>query len=325
MTESIFRSNLLQKNTEKCYEYIFNDLPLNNLVSVINDFLFASVSVINNCKFSIHPVCLMNVVKNFIGEDKNNPSRELLVFFLKYIFQYDFRVNDQKVLDQVIKEGIKETAFMGDLEDACQNQKWNNAESIMAQIYVASDNSRATFDLLIELALQNVPRNGLFVYHILRAYQFQDKKSDNWVFTKTMFDQICNQKLLPPHKRTDVSPEKVYPTILDDDNIIILSAIIRIWNGDYVRINGYKRELSYWLSEIVSNKLSSEKLTQVLEIEKSPTVSYLSIAEKIIKQKKSMNEKAIELINLESIRGLSSLLNPQQVNSLNKKYHKFLV
>ena len=50
--------------------------------------------------------------------------------------------------------------------------------------------------------------------------------------------------------------------MLESDDIILYSAISRIWSGDYVRISGYKRELSYWLSEIFANKLSKKKLSR---------------------------------------------------------------
>ena len=324
MAESFFRSNLLQKNLKICHEFISKNLQLKDLILIINDLLFASVSVVKN-KFPIHPVCLTNVVKNFIGENKNNPSKELLYFVLNYLFQYDFRINDQDILDQVVKKGVPPTAFMSDLEDACQKQKWDEAELIMAQTYIASDNSRGTFDLLVELALQDVPRNGLFIYHILRAYQFQENKSDNWVYTKTIFDQIFNSKLLEPHNRTDATPEKIYPFVNESDDIILLSAISRIWNDEYVRINGYKRELSYWLTELFSNKLLETNLHKVQKIKSTTTISYLKIAETIIKQKKSINEKANELIRLESIRALSSSINLKYIHDLNKQYDNFLV
>ena len=61
MTDSIFRSNLLQKNLEICRSYISKDLQIDDLILIINDMIYASVSVVNN-KFSIHPVCLVNAV-----------------------------------------------------------------------------------------------------------------------------------------------------------------------------------------------------------------------------------------------------------------------
>jgi hypothetical protein len=61
---------------------------------------------------------------------------------------------------------------------------WNSSETIMAKIFLASDRSRATMDALAESALQDTKRNGIFIYHLLRAYQFQERKTDNWVFYK---------------------------------------------------------------------------------------------------------------------------------------------
>ena len=324
MTDSIFRSNLLQKNLEICRSYLSKDLQIDDLILIINDMIYASVSVVNN-KFSIHPVCLVNAVKNIISENKNNPPKELLFFTLNYLFQYDFRINDQYILDKTIRDGLKPIACTADLEDACQNQDWPKAELIMAHTFMASDRSRGTFDLLAELALQNVPQNGLVVFHILRAYQFQENKSDNWAFTKAMFDQISNQMLLNPHERTDATPWKVNPVMVHSEDIILLSAISRIWNGDYVRIDSYKRELSHWLSEIFANKLSEKNLFKDEKINSSKSISYLSIAEKILYQKKSMDEKAIDLLRLESIRGLSKFLNINQIKDLNKKFNNFSV
>ncbi len=324
MTDSIFRSNLLKKNVEICRNYISKDLQIDDLILIINDLIYASVSVVNN-KFPVHPVCLVNAVKNIISENKNNPSKELLYFTLNYLFQYDFRINDRHILDKTIREGLKPIACTADLENACQNQNWSEAELIMAHTFMASDRSRGTFDLLAELALQNVPQNGLVVYHMLRAYQFQENKSDNWAFTKAMFDQISNQILLNPHQRTDVIPWKVNPVMVHSEDIILLSAISRIWNGDYVRINSYKRELSYWLSEIFANKLSEKNLFEDEKINSGKSISYLSIAEKILYQKKTMDEKAIDLVSLESIRGLSKFLNIIQINDLNKKFNYFSV
>jgi len=315
MTDSIFRSNLLQKNVEICRNYLHRDLQIDDLILIINDLIYASVSVVYN-KFSIHPVCLVNAVKNIIGENKNNPPKELLSFTLNYLFQYDFRTNDQHILDKTIREGLKPIACTADLENACQNQNWSKAELIMAHTFLASDRSRGTFDLLAELAMQNVPQNGLVVFHMLRAYQFQENKSDNWAFTKAMFDQISNQILLNPHERTDAKPWKVNPVMLRSEDIILFSSIIRIWNGDYVRIDGYKRELSHWLSEIFANKLSEKNLFEYEKINSCKSISFLSIAEKILYQKKTMDEKAIDLVRLESIRGLSKFLNISRINDL---------
>ena len=325
MAESTFRSNLLIKNRNFCEGLISSNLKKEDLVLIINDLLFASVSVIHNKEFIIHPVCLMNSIKNFIGDDKDNPSKPLLRFIIDYLFEFDFRKNDQAALDQIVKTNPPVTAFMGDLEAACQNADWEKAELTMAQIFIASDHSRATFDFLVELALQDLPQNGLFAYHILRAYQFQENKSDNWVFTKTIFDQISNQKLSDPHKATDATPEQVFQSVIESGEIILFSVIERIWNGDYVRLKGYKRELSYWLSDRFLNKSSNFDLIEYSKIENKKFICFIPIAEKIVKQNKSINKKAIEIIKLESIRGLSRLLNENQIEYFNKRFDNFSI
>ena len=113
--------------------------------------------------------------------------------------------------------------------------------------------------------------------------------------------------------------------MVHSEDIILLSAISRIWNGDYVRIDSYKRELSHWLSEIFVNKLSEKNLFNDEKINSSKSISYLSTAEKILYQKKTMDEKAIDLVRLESIRGLSKFLNISQIKDLNKKFNNFFV
>ena len=58
--------------------------------------------------------------------------------------------------------------------------------------------------------------------------------------------------------------------------------MIRIWNGDYVRLKGYQREISHWIDNhdqnyIISNRI---KLTDWLfKVEKD---KYIRYAEKLI-------------------------------------------
>ena len=56
------------------------------------------------------------------------------------------------------------------------------AESFLADIFIASDRSRGAFDALASLALQDCPQNALYVYHILRAYQFQERRKKIGLF-----------------------------------------------------------------------------------------------------------------------------------------------
>ncbi|MAI86905.1 MAG: hypothetical protein CMF99_07085, partial [Candidatus Marinimicrobia bacterium] len=139
--ENSFRSRLLSKDKQGCLEYLKTNLVEENLVSTLHDLLFFSVSVDSNHS-SIHPVCIVNAIKNFISDDRLNPSIKLLSFVLEYLFQFDIRESDQSILDQSLKKGVVRTAFIGELEDACQNSQWGKAESLLAEIFLASDQSR---------------------------------------------------------------------------------------------------------------------------------------------------------------------------------------
>ena len=53
-------------------------------------------------------------------------------------FAGEFRKDDNEILEKIIREGVVSTAFLGDLEDACQSGDWNSSETIMAKIFLAS-------------------------------------------------------------------------------------------------------------------------------------------------------------------------------------------
>ena len=324
MAESTFRSNLLLKNKEACQEFVASGLKSNNLIHTINDLFFACVSTIENQSYILHPICLMNSIKNFIGEDKKHPSKILFEFAISYLFDFNYRFNDQDILDQIIKDGTPTTAFIGDLEDACQNAEWNHAERIMAKMFIASDQSRGAFDILTELALQDTPRNGLFVYHILRAYQFQARKRDIWVYTKSMFDKISNYKLLDPHALRKINLNSIRKKVFESGDVTLFSAMERIWNGEYVRIRGYQRELSYWFSEMLNKNPLQVDLINFSKKENIKTQFFIPIAENILNQNKTKNEKAIAIVKLEAIRSLLKNVNDHEFIYLNQRYKNLL-
>ena len=124
--ENSFRSRLLSKDRQGSLEYLKTNLVEEKLVSTLHDLIFLGVSVDINHSL-IHPVCIVNAIKNFISDDRLNPSIKLLSFVLEYLFQFDLRERDQLILDQSLKKGVVKTAFIGELEDACQNSQWCKA------------------------------------------------------------------------------------------------------------------------------------------------------------------------------------------------------
>ena len=187
MTVLKFRSALLNKDKKTCYDIISSQLNGKNLITVIHELLHASALVEYNKSNIIHPICVINSLKNFIGDNKNYPSQLILNFAVDYLEKFKFRDIEKSKFQQINNNRVK-TIFMGDFEDACQNGNWEKAEVLLEDIFIVSDYSRAAFDILAELALQDSPRNAIFIYHLLRAFQFQQIKDDNWTFIKCIFN-----------------------------------------------------------------------------------------------------------------------------------------
>ena len=299
--ENSFRSRLLSKDKQGCLEYLKTNLVEENLVSTLHDLLFFSVLVDSNHS-SIHPVCIVNAIKNFISDDRLNPSIKLLSFVLEYLFQFDIRESDHSILDQSLKKGLVKTAFIGELEDACQNSQWGKAESLLAEIFLASDQSRGAFDAIAELALQDCPQNALFVYHILRAYQFQERKEDNWTFTCSLFNYIKKKKLPQPHSPEKINLEILWDEIIHNGDVVLFSAMYRIFKDSYTRSSGYNREISYWLSK--NNFSKQKKSINGTELVVQKPISFILLAEKIISIEKPESQKILDILTLEALRSM---------------------
>ena len=316
-----FRAKLLSKDRRGCIEYLNTNLIGKKLVSSLHDLLFLSV-LINSSQLNIHPVCVVNSIKNFISDDKTNPSETLLSFLIDYLFQFDVRDNDKIIFDNALRKGVAKTAFIGDLEDACQNGEWDKAELLLADIFIASDQSRGAFDALAGLALQDCPQNALYVYHILRAYQFQERKEDNWTFTCSLFHHIKNKKLPRPHRREKIDLEALRSGVIIEGDVVFFSAMNRIFEGNYTRSDGYNREITFWMSKIDSPKLNSLKNKNKLRNSKS--ISFIELAEKKISMEKHESQKLLDIVTLEALRFILKDNDELNFDILIKRFPNFL-
>ena len=322
MVDLKFRSALLNKDTTICYDIISSQLKGENLVSVIYELLHASALVKYEEDIMIHPICVINSLKNFIGDDKEFPSESVLNFAVDYLVRFKFRNFEKSELQEI--NNMAKTIFMGDFEDACQNGNWEEAKLLLKDIYIASDNSRAALDILAELALQDGPRNAIFVYHILRAFQFQQIKNDNWTFIDCIFNIMKTYSLKNVHPSVNINPKSIKSKVINMGDITYFSALERIWDGEYTRIKGYRREISYWISKI---KFYEYSITIIKDhflntINKN---SFISFAEKIIKNKKTKKQKAEDLVTLDAIRHLSRNLNDKELAIIGSRYNDIIL
>ena len=324
MADQPLRSALLNKDKQTCYELVRSNLIGNELVKTIYELIYTSALVTYNNDIAPHPICVTNSIKNFIGDNKKRPSKALLDFAVEYILEFKFRKNDNGILERLIKTGIIKTAFMGDLENSCQSGDWKKSESLMASIYLASDRSRATMDVLAELSLQNTQDNALFTYHLLRAHQFQEIKSDNWIFTRCLFDKMAFHKLEEAHEPTNQNPDAVKERAINMGDIVLFSAIERIWKGDYVRKRGYRRELSFWIDRLMMNDDLDINVFHNHGLTNIKPETFINYAEKIVKTEKTQNEKANQLVTLEAIRALSRNADKQELAIIGSRYKELL-
>ena len=139
MPESEFWSKLIANDKIKCKNYIRKNLSSKNLISIINDLICFSVLTKTKSNSVYHPIIIINVIKNLIGDDKEQPSKILINFFIDFVLNHKIRERDEDLLNEVLKSDIGATAFAGDLEDIYQKGDWIEAEKIAAKFFLISD------------------------------------------------------------------------------------------------------------------------------------------------------------------------------------------
>ena len=93
----------------------------------------------------------------------------------------------------------------------------------------------------------------------------------------------------------------------ESDLWVTYSSVYRLWNGEYVRLKNYHREISNWLSGLVVDGYNSSEIYQESLLQKEENGSdtrFIDLAESIILQDKPALERGREIVILESLRGL---------------------
>ena len=122
-----------------------------------------------------HPIIILNVLKNIIGDNREEYSKKLLEFMERKSKEFPKREDDQSILDETAKEGLGLTVFVSDLEDACQEGIPSKIEKEAAKLQWVSENGLGGFEALIEVALQDFNRLGAFSFHLFRSNIFNFK------------------------------------------------------------------------------------------------------------------------------------------------------
>ncbi len=282
-----------------------NSNPAGSLKKNLATLLLQSATTVYNDDPIVHPVVCMNAVKNILGDVRDSPSEILLTYAGNYIAGLKQREKDRKVLEDMLEEGIGLTIFISDLEDACQQGNAAKVQEEAARVYLVADESPAILENLAELALQNVEGYGGFIYHCLRAFSFNPEKERVWSFVQCILQTIKKQPLPEPHKGADNGFDDMQPVFLNCEqpiDWITVAAVWRLWESEYTRLPGFKREISYWISNqntTQNGNPDGSNPDNMVKFRKEGGNYFVKLAENIIQSKKQIVER---LAALEALR-----------------------
>ena len=282
-----------------------NPKPAGSLKKNLATLLLQSATTVYNDDPIVHPVVCMNAVKNILGDVRDSPSEILLTYAGNYIAGLKQREKDRKVLEDMLEEGIGMTIFISDLEDACQQGNATQVQEEAARVYLVADGSPAILENLAELALQNVEGYGGFIYHCLRAFAFNPEKERVWSFVQCILQTIKKQPLPEPHEGADNGFDDMQPVFLNCEqpiDWITVAAVWRLWESEYTRLPGFKREISYWISNqntTQNGNPDGSNPDNMVKFRKEGGNYFVKLAENIIQSKKQIVER---LAALEALR-----------------------
>ena len=308
MAENPLISHLRKGDFSRCSPFLEKALlGGDNLVKFLNDLLFIAASIEGKDNEKVHPLVTMNCIKNIIGDNRTNPSESLLLYGLhlskeRKIINYNDAIQKKEIEDDSIS-----SVFVGELEDALQACDWNSVDELMPSIYFVSDRSRSIIDTIADLGLQNIDSNIVMIFHLLRAFNFKQKKSHVWTYACLLVNKIKSNSLPKPNSRKDCAPKDFVVNIAgekDVQKLVKYATASRIWDGDYVRLRSYRREISSWLHENFS--IATENNMKDTQI-KNRQIDFISVAEKIILNGKSYNMISEKINALDALRYLNNI------------------
>ena len=187
MADKTLFNHLLNGELDSCNAYIEEALHGgDHLVSFLSEMLYAAASIKGVKNEDFHPIIVMNCIKNIIGDNRQSPSKILLSYCIEICKNREIIDYNKQINDQSSNEISNSSVFVGALEDAIQSADWEAVYKIMPKIYFVSDRSRSIVDTIADLGLQDIEENGLMIFHLLRAFNFKQKKSHVWTYALSL-------------------------------------------------------------------------------------------------------------------------------------------
>ncbi|MCH7762366.1 MAG: hypothetical protein IIB95_01320 [Candidatus Marinimicrobia bacterium] len=290
------------------------------LVQSLSDLFIQVVKIDHIDPPKEHPIILLNAVKNIIGDDRDNPSDDLYQFSKIIIDSFSTRKDDESLWENVKADGVGLTVFTDEVERAVMTGNRDDAEGETARQIMASNNSPAILELLAELAIHNVDDLGLFTFHWLRSYYFHQNEKELWSYARCIISEMFKCELVSISNESDLAPESLIHKMITPSHmktIPLFSAMIRLWDGDYVRIKTFKNAISGWLNAQRFNR-ETTKNSSTDKLEKYHLHGgryFIDIAESIVKNNPP-NEAIHQIVHLEALRGIAKNAGPESFQQI---------
>lgn len=258
----------------------------------------------------LHPIILVNSVKNIIGDDRQSPSEILLDFTDRYLSNRQMRVGDDELLEKIQKEGLGLTVFVDDMETALNSKNKEEMEIQTIRQILVSNRSHAVLESLAELALLDFQKMGLFTLHWLRSYQFRHDQNLLWPYCRSMIHELLKADLKPlTLNSTNISTNDIMQHLQPQnfEQWGNLSAACRFISDEYIRTDSYKKSIVEWLAKKSMQIEFDHSLSEGLKQKFYPHGRlFIDHAEKFV-QTLDIQIATEKIIKLESLRSLYKL------------------
>ncbi len=125
MAENLLFNHLINGELDSCNTYIEEALNGgDHLVSFLSEMLYTAASIKGIKNEDLHPIIVMNCIKNIIGDNRQSPSKILLSYCIEICKDREIIDYNRQVNDQSTTEISNSSVFVGALEDAIQSADW---------------------------------------------------------------------------------------------------------------------------------------------------------------------------------------------------------
>jgi len=260
-----------------------------------------------------HPIVVINALKNILGDVRDNPSETLINFGGEYLKGIPARKRDNNILSKIRSGEVSTSVFVMDLEDALIEKKLKNAENEAAKLFILADSPQAILESIVNVALNEFDKYGVFSYHLLRAFAFGNYSiKETWTFIQCLLKQVKQVNFTKGRQNVSVNFSNYFEDVLNSKKMIsinIFNSALRLYHSNYVRSSNFQQSISKWISEKDWANNNQYKITHIpkrlISYRTSGGSYFVEKAERMIKREVNKKNIGKKLVYFDSLRMIS--------------------